>query len=263
MNKINSVKCIIDWNNSKDTRYVFRGESDSSYKLLPKLSRNLNSNENPYLTDLKEAQIRQKRLREYLNIRLAAYGHDYHNLKKNDKEWKELFIAQHYGVPTQLLDFTRNPLVALYFSCIRNVKENGRLYAFNIKDQKCEKDSFDPRNKEYNIAAYNLISDHENGFSPHNIPESKFIVPQHFDKRIQFQQSVFCCFPSNNLTTPLDKLMNNTKMESWIICNNNKVKILEELNNLGINAATLFPDLYGLGEFITWRLNNKRPFSTS
>ena len=48
--------------------------------------------------------------------------------KSNDYEL--LSIAQHTGLPTRLLDWTHNPMVALFFSCIENLEKDGAVFIF-------------------------------------------------------------------------------------------------------------------------------------
>lgn len=45
---------------------------------------------------------------------------------RNDIEW--LVLAQHYGVPTNLLDWTESPLVALFFACYSQVGSDGCVW---------------------------------------------------------------------------------------------------------------------------------------
>lgn len=263
MEEIKKIQDLIDWNieNSKNegengNTFLFRGMSNKSYKLAPKISR-----AGKKLVNKDVGLNRINKLKHYLDLRLPAYGFDYHNSLPKTKAWRELFIAQHYGVPTNLLDFTRNPLAALFFACETRDKD-GIIYAISVKSK-------DDTNNQYNITSYNLISEGENGKSPYEINKHMFIVPPQFDQRIKSQNSVFCCFPINQLDKTLQEIIksnndeenNQDEMDTlfeWEIKGENKQQIMNELNKIGINHSTIYPDMFGLGGFLSWKLFNIR-----
>ncbi len=90
----------------------YRGHSKASYKVQPSVFRNHHANEDVIFQEL-----------------LLATPADFIEDKTT---FDKLVRMQHYGLPTRLLDITTNPLVALYFACCENFKEDGELLLFNI-----------------------------------------------------------------------------------------------------------------------------------
>ena len=59
-------------------------------------------------------------------------GHGDH--KKLQHDLDILAELQHYGAATCLMDFTRNPLVGLWFACWNSPSTKGRVLAINSVD---------------------------------------------------------------------------------------------------------------------------------
>jgi hypothetical protein len=157
------------------------------------------------------------------------------NLPQSDFEW--LFLAQHYGLPTRLLDWCTNPLVALFFASKRHDEINGAVYTIKIgiTDQY---EIFDPYTADFTEAyKNNKISVFAlQTYQGHTI----FVKPKYTDQRYYNQRSVFSC--SNNPYLEFD-LSGIEKLEfkgSW------KPELRDRLRTLGISASFIYPGLSGI-----------------
>lgn len=111
-NLVDYIRLVKLMNNihSTDETLVFRGMSNCEWPAVPSLDR--------YAGD--DETIEHDMVNEFLTLRPEAFQ----GLQSN---FEILAKMQHYGLPTRLLDFTLNPLVALYFACSGNTKNDARI----------------------------------------------------------------------------------------------------------------------------------------
>ena len=104
------------------TVLYFRGESSDSWDLRPAVMRSHSLNRKTKYRD---------RESEMLTQLITEHPGSFEGLEST---FEELVMAQHFKLPTRLLDVTKNPLVGLFFACQPAFGAHGRFHVFVLPD---------------------------------------------------------------------------------------------------------------------------------
>ena len=252
---------------------IYRGLSDKEYLLLPSLFRTQDDRYN--FDEINPEYVANDRYLSYGNEQtiLKSFIHEasrYVNLPSNELlRWAE--YAQHYGVPTRLLDWTSNPLVALYFACKNNLEKDGKVWLLHLKNYDRIRHALQP-NVFWDLTKYDAI-DAMKELLDGKVEQKYPIVytPYYVDNRMSAQSSFFMCWGS--VKKPFEELFSDKKYqmvlpeddpkerifgkhedEALLFCfyidADSKPFILRELDIVGVNEKSVFPGLDGIWRYV-------------
>lgn len=220
---LNRIRESRNINNLKDVRLVYRGVTSTRYHLLCSLGR-----DKKFIED-----------EEYLFNEFSRCYYGYTDLRPTNPI-DLLALAQHYGLPTRLMDWTTNPLIALYFACqdTKEEEKDGRVYikvlpsSENLIDGKQE----GTPQKDLSVLEKEFKKIYQNG------KQGNFVWPENEDVRFQHQSGLFFCCEH-----PEEEIESE---DSLYIKSEDKDSLLKDLTILGISRSFVFPLLDNLCEDI-------------
>ncbi|MED4403720.1 FRG domain-containing protein [Metabacillus fastidiosus] len=222
--------------------FAYRGVDSSKFELETSLMRIKNTEMEPHL------------LRNFNKYARST-------IKDNQNNWELLAVAQHYGLPTRLLDWSFSPYVALHFatSDISRFKEDGAVWCLDIvkvheKLPSAFKDALE-KEKSYvfTVDMLNDVTDDLNKFDSSKGDEDDFIIclePPSIDERIVNQYAMFSLMTNSNRKLN-DWLVSYPEYYKKIIIPSSlKLEIRDKLDQANINERMIYPGLQGISAWL-------------
>lgn len=218
----------------------YRGHSDQTWKLLPAYDR---------LAAPPPEYVLLNRFRQNANLLLSS-----RQVPKTDFDW--MFIMQHYGVPTRLLDWTESPLIGLYFALElgnpETLNHDGALWVLypHHLNHMTNSESYIPAFEEELYLGSYSVENYAKGKDKGILPVAAMATRN--NPRIQAQLGVFTI--SHLEKRPLERV-GKGHIRKYVVPSASKRLISEELSLLGVSKFQVFPELAVIGEMIKEQLS--------
>ncbi len=205
--------------------YLFRGHANLDWELEPAIDRSDFSG-----LEGKLERDDHERLAFTEFKRLAVP----HLSSRPTNDWEFLALARHHGAPTRLLDWTENPLAALFFAVEPACPIDGAVWCYSYIEME---EALDVQQTP----------------DPLSVKRLMLFRPPHVHPRIWTQSGMFTVHPPKfkSLKDPWGVL----PLTQIRIPTAARARLRLELQRVGVHRASLFPDLDGVGQHVyeLWR----------
>jgi hypothetical protein len=226
------------------SNYAFRGVSNKDY-------------------DLKTSFIRNSGVYPHLEYHLLRNFRKYARIEGSDlgfSDWKWVTIAQHYGLPTRLLDWTYSPFVATHFATAEVDRYDHDAAIWHVDYVKVNNMLPGPLIDVLNDVGANAFTLE---MLERALPDIKsfdrlaetdlviFFEPPSIDARIVNQFALFSVMSGNTLRFDNWLKSHPDLYRRIIIPRELKWEIRDKLDQANITERILFPGLDGLAAWLT------------
>ncbi|MEI7025905.1 FRG domain-containing protein [Paenibacillus sp. y28] len=238
----------------------FRGVKRTDYNLDPSIARGLGAQaEIVYLSKFRSLAYPYLQETPYF-----PYSED------RNSYWGWLFMMQHYGVPTRLLDWSREALVALLFAVDpnRTPKEeevDSAVWLLNPVELNKAFQFYDFLQRGYipNVTEPAFNAKFGPNVRNENVKAAAAIGPLN-NPRIIKQAGTFTVYPKRRIIVPLNQLPDAANyLYKIVITKESRNDIYHQLNHYGLTVSDLFPQLDKVKDEIEREINAENLTSSS
>lgn len=227
--------------------FIYRGMSDSSYKMMPSLQR-----------------VCKKKSRDLEPVILSNFT-KYAVLEKPSIEqsiWHQMILGQHHGLPTRLLDWSFSPLISMHFALSETSLEkldqhDCVIWRMDIDElhsllpEKYQRIMEKEKTTAFSLKmlqeACTCLEEYDDDMKDRAM---LIVEPPSIEQRIVSQFSFFSVIPSDmdDIEEFLWKYTNNTVR--FIIKKELRWQARDLLDHLNISERIIYPGLDGLSRWL-------------
>jgi FRG domain len=228
------VQCLSDYFSlldgflsARSERFWYRGHADGTWRLCPNALR---------LREIRQRARAIDLLAEFRRLALLRLPRDDRPPYGDMLQW--LGLAQHYGLPTRLLDWTENPAIALYFAVLAPDLHGAVILMNPVElNRRATRQPriFDNTHDADLLSKYLSLGAKQDARGPRTVA----VHPVYNTPRIIAQKGAFTLHGSRDFdldTQQAPSLVCIPILSGW------KQKLATELSRIGVDEMTIFPE---------------------